>query len=213
MARITQTLSESGLGDDTLLLFTADHGDMLSSQGMQRKQKPYDESIRVPMLMRWPKGGIKPAKLEATINTEDIMPTLLALSGVTIPKSVEGLDYSSYLHGGADPSGGATVIQCPSPFGEWIRAKGGKEYRGVRTSRYTFVRDLSGPWLLFDNEADSFQMNNLVNKPEHAKLQAELDELLARKLKERHDDFKPGQDYIAQWNYKVDANGTMPYKN
>jgi hypothetical protein len=55
-------------------------------------------------------------------------------------------------------------------------------------------------------------MNNLVNKPEHAKLQAEMESLLTKKLKERHDDFKPGQEYIAQWGYKVDASGTAPIK-
>lgn len=209
MAEILKTLDDSGHAQDTIVLFTADHGDMLSSQGMQRKQKPYDESIRIPMMIRWPK-ELKAAKVTATMNTEDIMPTLLGLSGNPIPKSVEGLDYNGYIRGGADPSGGSTVIQCPSPFGEWIRAKGGKEYRGVRTARYTFVRDLEGPWLLFDNETDPFQMNNLVNKPEHAKLQAELDALLKKKLEDRHDEFKPGREYIAEWGYKVDANGTAP---
>lgn len=209
MAEILKTLDDSGHAQDTIVLFTADHGDMLSSQGMQRKQKPYDESIRIPMMIRWPK-ELKAAKVTATMNTEDIMPTLLGLSGNPIPKSVEGLDYNGYIRGGADPSGGSTVIQCPSPFGEWIRAKGGKEYRGVRTARYTFVRDLEGPWLLFDNETDPFQMNNLVNKPEHAKLQAELDALLKMKLEDRHDEFKPGREYIAEWGYKVDANGTAP---
>jgi arylsulfatase A-like enzyme len=147
------------------------------------------------------------------MNTEDIMPTLLSLSGIAVPKSVEGLDFKGYLHGGPDPSGGATVIQCPSPFGEWNRDRGGREYRGVRTTRYTFVRDLNGPWLLFDNETDPYQMNNLVNKPEHATLQAELDAILAAKLKDHGDDFKPGPDYLATWDYKVDARGTMPYKN
>jgi arylsulfatase A-like enzyme len=213
MGQILQTLRDARLDDDTIVVFTADHGDMLYSQGLQRKQKPYDESVRVPMLIRWPKGGLKAAKLAAPFNTEDIMPTLLGLSGIAIPKSAEGLDYTAHLRGGPDPSGGATVIQCPSPFGEWVRAKGGKEYRGVRTARHTYVRDLSGPWLLFDNEADPYQMTNLVNKPENAKLQAELDALLTKKLKERGDDFLPGQDYIAKWGYKVDAGGTMPYKN
>ena len=64
-----------------------------------------------------------------------------------------------------------------------------------------------------DDTSDPYQMNNLVNKPEHAKLQAELDALLTKKLKERGDEFKPGADYIAKWNYTVDASGTMPYKN
>lgn len=213
MAEILKTLNETGLAEDTILMFTADHGDMIGSQGMQRKQKPYDESIRIPMMIRWPKGGIKPGKVTATINSEDIMPTLTGLSGITIPKTAEGLDYTGYLlHGATDPSGGAAVIQCPSPFGEWIRAKGGREYRGLRTARHTYVRDLSGPWLLFDNETDPFQKNNLINKPENAGLQAELDALLTQKLKTQHDDFKPGPDYIAQWGYKVDVTGTAPTK-
>ncbi|MCE9519141.1 MAG: sulfatase [Verrucomicrobia bacterium] len=213
MGEIMKTLGDTGLRDDTIVIFTADHGDMLGSQGMQRKQRPFDESVRVPMLMSWPKGGLKTEKLKAPINAEDIMPTLLGLSGVAIPKSVEGLDYSAYLRGGANPGDDTTVIQCPNPFGEWTRQQGGREYRGVRTVRYTFVRDLNGPWLLFDNETDPLQMNNLVNKPEQAKLQGDLDALLMKKLKERGDEFKPGPYYIAKWNYKVDASGTAPYKN
>ena len=212
MGQIMQTLQDTGLADNTILMFTADHGDMLGSQGMQRKQRPWDESIRVPMIIRWPKGGIKPGKLTAPMNIEDVMPTLLSLNGIAIPPSVEGLDYSSYSRGGADPGDSATVIQCTSPFGEWTRAMGGREYRGVRTDRYTFVRDLKGPWLLYDNESDPLQMNNLVNKPESANLQAKMDALLAKKLKERGDEFKPGDDYLAKWKYKVAADGTMPYK-
>lgn len=161
--------------------------------------------------MSWPKGGIKTEKLQAPINMEDLMPTLLGLSGVAIPKSVEGLDYSAYLRGGANPGDDATVILCPNPFGEWTRQQGGREYRGVRTVRYTFVRDLNGPWLFFDNETDPLQMNNLVNHPDQAKLQSELDALLTKKLKERGDEFKPGSYYIAKWKYKVDASGTAAY--
>src|SRR5262249_4014366 len=154
-AQLLDVLQETHLADNTIVLFTADHGDMLSSQGMQRKQKPYDESIRVPMLVRWPGGlGTKGRELNALINTEDIMPTLLGLCAVAIPKSAEGLDYSGYLHGGQNPGDGSALIQCPSPFGEWERRKGGREYRGIRTERYTYVRDLNGPWLMFDNQMD-----------------------------------------------------------
>jgi len=120
-------------------------------------------------------------------------------------------DFSRYARGGRNPGDGATVVLCPSPFGEWVRRIGGKEYRGVRTTRYTYVRDLSGPWLLYDNQADPYQTNNLANQPRHARLQARLDTLLARKLKERHDEFLPGAAYIKQWGYEVDAQGTVPY--
>jgi arylsulfatase A-like enzyme len=209
---LRRTLQDAGLEDNTLLVFTSDHGDLLGSHGAYKKQRPYDEAIRVPLLLRWPKGlGAKARRLDAPINSEDLMPTLLGLCSVPIPPSVEGLDYSSYIRGGKSPGDGATVICCVSPFGEWVRRNGGKEYRGVRTTRYTYVRDLSGPWLLYDNKADPYQTNNLVGLPKQAKLQGKLDALLARKLRDQHDAFLPGDAYIKQWGYKVDANGTVPY--
>jgi arylsulfatase A-like enzyme len=214
MGDLLRTLEGTGLAENTILMFTADHGDMLGSQGLAKKQKPFDESIRVPLLVRWPRGlGGVSRSFDAPINSEDLMPTLLGLCGVTIPKTVEGLDYSHYLRGGTNPGDGATVIQCIAPFGEWERRTGGKEYRGVRTERHTYVRDLQGPWLLFDNEADPYQTNNLVNLPDHSALQLELEAILSRKLKERGDEFLPAEDYIRKWGYRVNANGTVPYKN
>jgi arylsulfatase A-like enzyme len=211
MGQIRAALDETGLAENTVLVFTADHGDMLGSQGLYKKQKPYDESIRVPLLFHWPRGlGTMPRELDAPTNSEDLMPTLLGLCGAPIPKSVEGLDYSGYLRGGKSPGDGATVILCAAPFGEWDRKKGGKEYRGVRTTHYTYVRDLQGPWLLFDDKEDPLQMRNLIGDPARASLQADMDALLARKLRERGDAFLPGDDYIKKWGWMVDANGTAP---
>ena len=211
MGELLATLKENGLDENTILVFSADHGDMLGSQGMWKKQKPFDESVRVPMLMRWPKGlGTKARTLDAPINSEDIMPTLLGLAGASIPRTVEGLDYSGYLKGGASPGDDGTVITCVAPFGEFERQKGGKEYRGLRTTKYTYVRDLAGPWLLFDNEKDPYQQTNLIGDTAHAELQARLDAQLQRKLKANGDAFLPGNDYITQRGYKVNANGTMP---
>jgi hypothetical protein len=70
---------------------------------------------------------------------------------------------------------------------------------------------LDGPWLLFDNQTDPFQTNNLAGKSEHTALQTELDGLLKRKLKEQNDEFRPGGEYIARWGYKVNEHGTVPY--
>jgi len=107
----------------------------------------------------------------------------------------------------------AALISCPSPFGQWTRKIGGREYRGVRTERYTYVRDLDGPWLLYDNIADPYQLTNLVNRPECARLQERLERLLAEKLAKTHDDFRSGWDYIKQWAYEVDDSGTVVYTN
>jgi arylsulfatase A-like enzyme len=212
MRDILQTLKESGLDQNTIVIFTSDHGDMLESQGQHRKQRPWEESARVPMLFRFPSSsGIQPKHVEGTINSEDIMPTVLSLCGMEIPKSVEGFDFNDYLHGGSDPSAGATVIRCITPFGEFTRAQGGREYRMVRSARYTYARDLKGPWLLYDNLNDPKQLVNLIGDPKFAQLQTEQDALLTRKLTEQHDEFLPGAEYIKKWGYKVDPSGTMPH--
>jgi arylsulfatase A-like enzyme len=206
------TLRETGLENNTILVFTSDHGDMLGSHGLDRKQKPYDESIRVPMFIRYPAGlGLEGKRLEAMFNTEDIMPTLMRVCGVPIPKTVQGRDFSGYLKGGPSPSDEVSLIACPAPFGEFARRRGGREYRGIRTPRYTYVRDLKGPWLLFDNTKDPYQMDNLAGRAEAAVLQARLENQLQKKLKAAHDAFLPAEAYVRQWGYRVDATGTVPY--
>ena len=289
VGELLTTLKETGLDRNTIVVFTSDHGDMLGAHGMHKKQKPYDESTRVPFLIRLPASlTTKSRKLDALINSEDIMPTLLGLCGLPLPKTVEGLDFSPYIRrslglpllwsAGAersgdpafasssprshtttgssdpdrstvlalpwgegwgegegivrqptvhepapihrakvydeskkDPSGGAALLACIAPFGEWTRRVGGREYRGIRTTRYTYVRDLKGPWLLFDNKTDPYQLKNLIGSPRAAKLQAELEATLQHKLQAAHDDFLPAADYIRQWNYAVDSTGTIPY--
>jgi arylsulfatase A-like enzyme len=207
------TLKECGIEDNTIVVFTSDHGDMLGSQGQQRKQRPYDESIRVPLLIRWPAGlGGAGRTVDAPMGTPDLMPTLLGLCGIPIPKTAEGLDFSGHLAGGPAPGDQAALIACYTPFGEFLRRQGGREYRGIRTRRYTYVRDLNGPWLLFDNQEDPYQLRNLCNDPSAATLQGELDAALHRKLAALKDEFRPGPDYITKWGYVVDKNGTVPYK-
>lgn len=213
IGELWETLKQAGIEENTIVVFTADHGDMLYSQGQIRKQKPWDESIRVPMLFHWPSGiGRKGRQLDAPINSEDLMPTLLGLLKQSIPGEVEGVDLSGYLKGGEKPADDASLITCPSPFGEWTRKRGGREYRGLRTARYTYVRDLDGPWLLYDNETDPYQLENVCNDPEFADVQAALDKQLNEKLAKTHDEFLPGEQYIKQRGYQVDANGTVPVR-
>jgi arylsulfatase A-like enzyme len=212
VGELQQTLADTGVRDDTIFVFTSDHGDMLGSHGQIRKQKPWDEVIRVPLLVRYPAAQASGRTLGAPINTPDLMPTLLGLSGVAIPKSVQGEDFSAVIRGAPSPDDHPVLITCPTPFGEWVRAKGGREYRGVRTVRHTYVRDLNGPWLLYDNEADPYQLDNLVNRPVHAALQARLEGELQKLLKKTNDDFQPGPTYIARWGYTVDASGTVPIR-
>ncbi|HVC92311.1 MAG TPA: sulfatase, partial [Pirellulales bacterium] len=212
VGKLWETFKQAGIEENTILVFTSDHGDMLYSQGEVRKQKPWEESIRVPMLIHWP-AGLRRAgrRLDAAFNSEDLLPTLLGLMGVVVPEMVEGHDLSGAMRGHDTPSDDASLITCVSPFGEWSRQHGGREFRGVRTRRHLYVRDLSGPWLLYDMDADPYQLHNLCNQDEHAALQAGLEAQLQRKLAETNDEFLPGPKYIEQFGYKVDATGTVPY--
>lgn len=210
MGRLIAALEETGQWENTLVVFTSDHGDLLGSQGQQRKQRPYDEAIRVPMLLDGGALGVRGRTSDYPMNTVDIMPTVLGLLGVPVPNTVEGDDLTGHIRGGDAPDD-AALLACYQPFGEWHRAGGGKEYRGIRTERYTYVRDLEGPWLFFDNKEDPYQLRNLVGSAEHTALQARLDAQLKAKLEKVGDEFLPGKAYVEKWGYPLDDTGTVPY--
>jgi len=207
MGRLLTVIDRLRLRDNTLVVFTSDHGDMLGSHGVQRKQWPWDESVLVPLLMRGPglpNGGYHS---DTPIGTVDLMPTLLGLLGVEVPKPVEGLDLSKQVRGGGPES---VLIEAICPFGECPEMP---EWRGVRTKRHTYVRRLDGPWLLYDNQADPDQMENLVNRPTHAAIRAELDRELEQWLRKTNDPFKPRQYYLDKYGYHVDRRWHIPYSN
>lgn len=208
-----QSLKDEHIADDTVFVIWSDHGDMLGSQGQWRKQRPWDESIRVPLLIHYPAlFGRLGRAIDTPINTPDLMPTLLSLCGINIPETVRGLDYASHLREEEDAPADAVLLACYQPFGEYARvAHGGREYRGVRTRRHTYARNLNGPWLLYDNIADPYQMHNLVTEKQNASLRLDLNNQLTELLQRYRDEFRPGRDYIARWGYPVDATGTVPY--
>ena len=204
------TVEECGLADNTIFIFTSDHGDAVGCQGITNKQAPWEESIRVPFLLRYPaRFGRSPRKIDGLIGSPDILPTLLSLCDLPVPETVEGLDFSQHLEGSPDPSGGEILIACYQPIADWWRGLGGKEYRGLRTQRYTYARALSGPWLLYDNEADPYQLENLVNSPEQQSLIEELDSRLQQKLDKHSDPFLSGPELCRQWGYTLDARETV----
>jgi len=160
--------------------------------------------VRVPFLLRFPQEIRKSREVAIPFGTIDIMPTLLGLSRLPVPDSVEGADFSSYLLGKGNIDIKAGLIMCPVPFHQWSFANGGREYRGVRTERYTYARDLRGPWLLFDNKQDPYQLINLINNPGYAEIRKEMDEELSRLLQKTSDEFREADYYMQKWNYDYD---------
>lgn len=212
LKELDQTIKEAGIAEDTIFIYTSDHGDMIGSHGQSKKYRPYDESIKVPFLLRYPElFGKSQRKIKTPINAPDIMPTLLGLCDIEIPETVEGNNYAPFLKGEEQLKIEGALLQVMHPSAEWTRFHGGKEYRGIRTERYTYVRDLFGPWLLFDNENDPYQLINLLFEDKNLSVQKELNEQLNKLLKERSDKFLPGDEYIKKWGYTVDSSGTVPF--
>ncbi len=208
VGEVIRTLEQTGLADRTILVFTSDHGEMLGSHGVRPtcKQVAWDESCRVPFLLSWPSElGREGRAVRSPIGTVDIMPTLLGLAGVPVPKSAQGDNLAALLRDRREEDRTA-LYMLPSPFGIAFREP---EYRAIRTNRYTYVRTIKGPYLLFDDEHDPYQMDNLVGKSDS--LQKELDGRLKATLKRAGDDFHPRQYYLDTWGYTVDGSGNVPY--
>lgn len=206
---LMNTLDELALRENTLVVFTSDHGDMLHSQDQTKKQRPWDESILVPMLMRLPAClGTNARTVENPINAPDLMPTLLGLCGLDIPHTVEGSDFSSFLLGQmAEPPDTAALIELPAFFHQYAAHNGGRVWRGLRTERYTYVISRDGPWLLYDNLEDPFQLHNRVADPAYHQIRESLDSELQRRLQARGDTFRSCAEMIAAAGCPVNDAG------
>ncbi len=208
-------IDKSGIKENTIFVFTSDHGEMLGSHGVSPglKQVPWNESAGVPFLLRFPAiHGKNGHTMHMPITTPDISATLLGLAGLKIPDTFEGDNILSNIKNGKDIKNHAVLYMGVAPFGMDKELR--KEYRAVKTNRFTYVRGLEGPWLLFDDINDPFQMDNLVAKPEYTDLKIELDERLHSLLKKIGDDFRPAASYIDEWGFDVHPErGHISYKD
>lgn len=211
IGELMKTLAESGLQKDTIVVFTADHGEMMGSHGVPplTKQVPWDESAHTPFLLRYPAAHGKEGRVIATpLTTPDVTPTLLSLVGVPAPKTVEGTDLSATVREGREMPEHDALYMGVSPFAS---KDFNKAYRAIRTSRHTYVRSLEGPWLLFDDVKDPYQMHNLANQPDQATLGEEMEKRLQSALKAVHDDFRPPSYYVEKFGYELAPHGSVSY--
>lgn len=207
-------IDNNGIKENTILVFTSDHGEMLGSHSVRptEKQVPWAESVNVPFLLRFPAvHGSQGRVIDMPINTPDIFPTLLGLARLKVPTTVEGDDLSRWIEKGKDKKNHAVLYMGVAPFNRDEKLR--DEYRAVKTNQYTYIRTLDGPYMLFDDLKDPLQVDNLVAKPEYKVLQKKLDKKLQLLLKKIGDDFRPGESYIAEWGCEVDPErGHIPYK-
>ncbi len=194
IGRLLEVLETTGRARDTIVLLTSDHGDMLGSQGARLKRKPWEESIRVPGIVRYPAGIVPADRDDLVFSHVDMVPTLLGLAGFDAPDDMDGTDFSETLLAGK----GETRRDVPeSAYLQSYTATEQNEFapwRGVRTARYTYARHQNEPWVLYDNQTDEFQTENLIDQPAHAELRAELDRMTMEWFEKSGDDWTERQD-------------------
>ena len=171
LGRVMAALDELEIADDTILIYTSDHGSMFGSHGVGSKRQPYEESIRVPFLVRWPSTIPSGKHVDALFGTIDLCPTLCTLAGIAIPKDFRGQDFAGHVLRGRGPTPESQFIMHISKE----NASRGSDhpapiFRGVRGRRYTYAVLAEGDGLFFDNDTDPFQLNNLYHDPALADL-------------------------------------------
>ena len=181
VGRLLSVLWQLGLEDDTIVFFSSDHGNMLGSQGRTMKMLPWEESIRVPGIMRYP--GTIPAghTSDALFSHVDFAPTLLSLCGLRAPTEMQGADLSSMVTGKTEQGPLSAFFQN---FGPYLSSGVKGAWRAMRTESHMYARRQSGPWLLYDLEKDPYELHNLVSDPSAHSIVQDLDARLLQWMKE-----------------------------
>lgn len=164
--RIVDALEASSLADNTIVVFTADHGNCLGIHNHLTKNVAEEESMHIPLLIRYP-GKLRPRRDDLLISVPDMYPTLMDLMGAgdKISPSVQGVSLTRRIVDGTGP--------CPtSQLYLWVPCEAPERgRRGVRTRQYTLVINRmpgqAAERVLYDNQADPFQLKNIAgDKPE-----------------------------------------------
>lgn len=203
VGKLLDCLQRNGLMEKTIVVFTADHGDLRGEHHRHNKGVPLEASAKVPFVIRYP-GAIKPGTtVRQALGTVDFMPTVLALMGAAPSKKVEGRDASPLFTSSGAPEGWQDITFTRGT------GHGGNNWLAAFTSRYKLVVSPEDPPWLLDLEQDPDELKNFCFDPEHRETVRTLAvELIAygKKFKDpRVDDAKMAADL--EWC----AAGEDPY--
>ncbi len=160
-------LDRLGLREDTLVLFTSDHGDMMGEHGMWFKRTFHEWSARVPLIVRRP-GRRAGHRVPQVVSLVDLFPTLL--DWANLPPAEHPLDGHSFAAGLDGPLAGWKDEAIIEYMGEGMLAP----MRAIRRGRYKYVHVHGRPPLLFDLQTDPLEMTNLAGRPDMAAVEASL---------------------------------------
>ena len=172
VGRVLDYLDENGLADNTLVVYTSDQGFYMGEHGWFDKRFMYEQSLRTPLVMRFPKGMNASKKVDELVQNIDYAPTFMELAGLDIPAEMQGKSLVPLVKGTNTDWRDAIYYH----YYEYPGPHSVKRHYGIRTDRYKlihFYKDID-TWELFDLQTDPEEMDNLYGQTEYAELIAGL---------------------------------------
>lgn len=186
VGRLLERLDRSGLAEDTVVVFVSDNGFFLGDHGMFDKRLMYEESIRVPLIVRYPPLVRRGQTSDQMVLNTDMAPTLLELAGLPVPEGLHGRSLVPLLRGRPEASWRNSFLY---EYYEFPGSHMVRKNRGVRAERWKYIHYWESPeeFELYDLKNDPREVNNLYGNPRYADRVKELRDEMARLRKETGD--------------------------
>ncbi len=184
VGRVLDALDRLGLAENTIVVFTSDHGYHLGEHGLWQKMSVFEESARVPLIIAAPKAGVKGGVAKDPVGLIDLYPTLADLCGVKAPKNLQGQSLVPMLKDPNATGRGWAVTQVSRGRSQ---RQGGRFYGySLRTPRWRYTEWAQGKQgrELYDHDADPRELTNLAGDSTHAGMIAKLSRQLRRAVKQ-----------------------------
>ncbi|MDX1393802.1 MAG: sulfatase-like hydrolase/transferase [Gemmatimonadota bacterium] len=184
VGRIVATLEELGILDETVIVFTSDNGYFYGEHGLTSERRmPYEESIRNPLIVRYPPRVAAGSRPDGLVSTVDLAPTILDLTGTPIGEHIQGRSVVPLFDGDDDGWRSSLLVEFytyENPFPHLVDM----DYRLVRTARMKYIHWMQHPGMdeLYDLESDPYETRNRIDDPaladERQRLRTELGRLV-----------------------------------
>jgi arylsulfatase A-like enzyme len=186
---VLHELERQKILDDTAIILSSDHGFFLGEHHLYDKRLMYEPSIRVPMMMRYPKRVAAGTTSAEMVLNLDIAPAMLDLAGAPVLPKMQGRDMMLLAEGKKNQAWREDWLY---EYYEYPGFENVRPCRGVRTDRYKFIEFFIEPieYELYDLQEDPQEMNNLYGKPGFAALTKQMQDRLARLRKETGDNYQ-----------------------
>ncbi|MCG8475645.1 MAG: DUF4976 domain-containing protein, partial [Cytophagales bacterium] len=177
VGQVLDYLDQNGLTDNTIVVYTSDQGFFLGEHGWFDKRFMYEESFRMPLMMRFPKKIKKGTRVKEFVMNLDFMPTFLDYAGIDVPEDVQGMSFRQVAEGDAPKKWRKSVYYH---YYHFPGTHSVKRHYGVRTDRYKLIRFYhdNSEWELYDLKKDPHEMQNVFDNPDYAEVARHMKEVL-----------------------------------